>query len=106
MKKRPELKLVLSPLRPIKEAPRYHNRPHPDDQRAIGWTCFCCCHCFPLTAAYTEQQMDDGTIRHMCVMCSESYLELHEEIKTEREKKCIGSRPKGVNIRSRGQRPR
>jgi len=87
MKKKLEKKLVLSPLRPIKEVPRYHNRPNPDDHRAIGWMCFGCNHCFPLTAAYTEQKMDDGTIRHICVQCSESYLEFREEIEALRQKK-------------------
>ena len=83
MKKKPELKLVYSPLGPI-NVPRYRNRPNPDDRRAIGWTCCNCSHCFPLTAAYTELQMDDGTVRHMCVECSESHLEFHEEKKDER----------------------
>ncbi|MCL2639522.1 MAG: hypothetical protein FWD53_01625 [Phycisphaerales bacterium] len=85
--KKPELKFVYSHLSPVKQLLRYRNRPNPDDRQAIGWTCFCCCHCFPLTAAYTEQEMDDGTIRHICVACSESRLEFYEEIEAKQKKK-------------------
>ncbi|MCL2647303.1 MAG: hypothetical protein FWD61_09910 [Phycisphaerales bacterium] len=61
------MKLFYSPLRN-------------SDEQAIGWTCFICSHCFPLSVAYTLQELDNGMFHNVSIKCAEDYEKLCQKI--------------------------